>query len=145
MFATTNYYSPFNGEIVYTHYLPLKSSASFGKEINLTESNPLQSFMPIKAQGMPIDLTGYSCMFLTKSDLISYYLPSKNFKEMIDQVYNEVNKNKYIIRDTLVKFLSMSQSNEATSVYTLDPLLPSLPLKGQGCMQKDFVLLKKEE
>jgi hypothetical protein len=117
--ATTNHYSPFSGEIVYTHYYSLNQSNKMNLETFKSFSLP-PSGVPRNITGLPEYSNEYSCMFLTKKDLISYYLSSQNFQEMIHEVSNEANKNKYIIRDTFVKFLNMAQTNESMVGYPLE-------------------------
>nr|ALO21316.1 beta'' subunit of RNA polymerase [Chlorogonium capillatum] len=107
-FAKTNHYSPFNGEIVYTRYnLDLNSQL-------MTYSKPSKLALNI------IYPTEDSCMFLTKADLISYYLPSKNFIFTFNQVFNEAKKKTYTIQDTLIKFVNMASGTdeETTSFAT---------------------------
>ena len=120
-FCTTNYYSPFNGEIVYTHYPTM---------INSKESNGVKN---TKVPGLPERTANYSCMFLTKNDLMSYYLPSNNFQQMRNQISTEANKKKYIIRDTLVKFLQMSSLTQQSCVSP------------QGTEDRDAVLTESEQ
>nr|UZA61386.1 RNA polymerase beta'' subunit [Chlorogonium euchlorum] len=100
-FAKTNHYSPFNGEIVYTRY-----NLDFNSPEEMPYSKPSFSFLNIS---YPAD---DSCMFLTKADLISYYLPSKNF---IHFNIHEAKKNTYTIQDTLIKFVNMTSSNDITT------------------------------
>nr|UZA61484.1 RNA polymerase beta'' subunit [Hyalogonium fusiforme] len=100
-FAKTNHYSPFNGEIVYTRHNSLKGSAEMK---NL--ENPLVSAS--YSEHLPVNSVDSCCMFLTKADLISYYLPSQYFKQIILHGFNESNQQKYTIQDTLVKFVNMA-------------------------------------
>ncbi len=95
--AQTNHYSPFNGELIYTQ-------------------NKLPLSLPDKIQNnsiekLPILPFNYGCMFLTKQNLISYYLPSTHMHKKV-QTFSEFFKlqtdSNYKIKEILIKFLTMT-------------------------------------
>ena len=104
--AQTNFYSPFNGELIYTQNVTLsllKEAENMRVNVNLDEKNTT-------IESLPTVPFSYSCMFLTKKNMISYYLPrinNNNFK-FRDNLYYKTNKE-YEIHDTLVKFLNMTE------------------------------------
>lgn len=109
--AKTNYYSPFNGEIVYME--------NALKKIFLAKSRPFDDYTTNRKNGtenvsqgnsnVTYPANALSCMVLTKADLISYYLPSK-FKEY-KEILTMNQKNKYVMNDVLVQFLNMTDIN----------------------------------
>jgi hypothetical protein len=119
--AQTNYYSPFKGELVYTQNIsPLSStdgaSNPFGVRREMAgHRGAYSSFTEIgwdnQQESLPIAPFSYSCMFLTKNNLISYYLPiinnNHNFK-FRDYSNLRINKD-YEIQDTFIKFLNMAE------------------------------------
>jgi hypothetical protein len=73
------------------------------------EENTLDSLSSEKVPAPPLS---YSCMFLTQKDLISFYLPSNNFKQSVNINYG---KN-YQINDILVKFLNMTENTDSENI-----------------------------
>jgi hypothetical protein len=145
-FARTNYYSPFTGEIVYTHYPTDFNSQKLSKN----HSRLPESLNKMNAQGFPGKTLNYSCMFLTKKDLMSYYLPSKNIQQLREQMTNKSNKKKYVIRDTLVKFVNMSLDTSLRSSFgeVASPLVDrdfASPRSGSEQAQMGFNLSGNQE
>jgi hypothetical protein len=126
--AQTNFYSPFNGELIYTQNMTLSllkeaENMRVNGNLGLQRAACKQTSPPFGLIGeakvgeenatiesLPTVPFSYSCMFLTKKNMISYYLPrinNKNFK-FRDNLYYKTNKE-YEIHDTLVKFLNMSE------------------------------------
>jgi hypothetical protein len=96
--AQTSHYSPFNGELIYIQNKVPFSSPEKRKNDSLEK--------------LPILPFNYGCMFLTKQNLISYFLPSTHMHNKI-KTFSEFFKlqtdSNYKVKDILIKFLNMTE------------------------------------
>jgi hypothetical protein len=156
----TTYYSPFKGEIVsFSNCLRSKNlDLNFSLNFNLNTNNGNNT----NKERLPINPIDYSCMFLTKTDLASYYfsninknLNNKNSqtifsKETVNQVqtlfYEDKNKNqiasslsKYKIKDVLVKFVNMTDISSVLLKSQLENSLPETDLINKGIKVSNLI------
>nr|ALO63228.1 beta'' subunit of RNA polymerase [Chlamydomonas applanata] len=159
--ATTNYYSPFTGEIVHIPSLPKKNFIS-DVLLTLAESPFGDSGMPLGAGKHNVGAGGENedpqkqqtafiqprCMILTKSDLMSYYLPS-TFREYKD-ILSTNQKNQYVMNDIFIRFLNMTDINLSNlqhylqdkdvnkTNFKISQLIAGKPLKPYSNLLGDF-------
>nr|ALO63151.1 beta'' subunit of RNA polymerase [Chloromonas perforata] len=112
---------------------------------------------------LKIDSFSYSCMFLTKHDLISYYLPRINKKQESTKFKNlepllgkeQINQN-YEINDTLIKFSLLADSTRVTTEGVSSPqgvalssllqsLIPSQREEGDTTQREEGDTTQREE
>jgi hypothetical protein len=141
--AYSNFYSPFSGELVYVKNLLFSPLQTPTPSLLFDSENKLEDINPVTFnEESPVNPFSYSCMFLTKHHLISYYIPrisrqSKTFK--LRDVLNLRVKNSYQINDTLVKFLSMSEIQSFQEFNTL----PNIPFNSQNLKPNSVINISK--
>ncbi len=111
--AQTHFYSPFEGELVYIqNKVPFSESESEKINNDFPNSTNVTSTNRDSVEKLPIVPFNYGCMFLTKQNLISYYLPSTHMNKKI-QTFSDFFKlqtdSNYKIKETLIKFLTMTE------------------------------------
>ena len=145
--AYSNFYSPFNGELVYVKnklFSPLQTPTTsvfleLENKVEDNEDNNTHTYQNLNTES-PRNTFSYSCMFLSKSHLISYYIPrisKKNFK--LRDVFDLRVDNSYQINDTLVKFLSMSEIQSFEQFNTL----PNISFSTQNLKPNSVINISK--
>nr|WCO87422.1 RNA polymerase beta'' subunit [Chlorococcum sp. KSF0227] len=139
--AKTNYYSPFKGEIVYAQTIAPKDKLLLNDRL-ITGPTLFDQKKYIRST-TGIDSFSYSCMFLTKNDLISYYLPHRYKKQESTKTQNlfNVDQNYYEINNTLIKSSSLSVASQkalfALSSPAKQPSSPRVPFGEEVIVGKE--------